>query len=58
MTYFVRWLKGYGWLVLASAYSDGTRGVTVSGFSGNYPLEHVLTWCGSIGVTVLPAAKG
>ena len=56
MTYFIQWLPGYGWHVFASN-NNGKSGITITGFSGPASLNHVLTWCGSTPVTILPSTR-
>jgi hypothetical protein len=55
MTYFVRWLKEYGWHVYAAASPNSPRVIHITGWSTG-DLGHILTWCGSTSVTILPCA--
>ncbi len=54
MTYFIQWVDGYGWMVRAARHATKGTGILITGFSGNIPLSHVLAWCGSVPVTILP----
>lgn len=50
--YFIRWLDGYGWYV---GYGRNLKRLyPITGFRGS-DLHHVMTWCGSCDVTILPA---
>lgn len=53
-TYWIRWLTGYGWAVWYG--DDLARLLPLHGWRGA-DLNHILTWCGSIPVTILPPER-
>lgn len=48
--YWIRWLSNYGWAVWYG--SDLGHLYPLTGWRGS-DLNHILTWCGSIDVTIL-----
>jgi hypothetical protein len=52
--YIIQWITGLGWTVWVGQPGSKRRHI-VTGFR-SADLNHIMTWCGSCDVVILPAA--